>query len=319
MKKIIKRIFQAIVVSICSLYAFLIVYAYIPNESTSLNLLQSDRDLFFQHNEHRVRYQLFSEWSSEKPNLILIHGFGNSLGTWNILAPKISRSYNVYAIDMIGFGLSEKPIHYQYTNINQASIIESFAEKMNMESFVIGGHSLGGAVAMHVAMNNQKTQGLVLFNPGIINTGVPEFSKYLNLIFPMSRVSAKQFADRNFRETFLKRSYHNPTIVTDKVMDRVMLGSQTDDYISGMSSMLSKSYDANEADLMSDVELPTLIVFGIEDRNKSMEEAMRLKNGFKNSRLEIIQNAGHYVHEESPTSVSQIMIKSVKFLTSKDE
>ena len=83
--------------------------------------------------------------------------------------------------------------------------------------------------------------------------------------------------------------------------------------------MLSKSYHANEADLMSDVELPTLIVFGIEDRNKSMEEAMRLKNGFKNSRLEIIQNAGHYVHEESPTSVSQIMIKSVKFLTSKDE
>lgn len=319
MKKIIKRIFQTIVVSICSLYAFLIVYAYIPNESTSLNLLQSDRDQFFQHNEHRVRYQLFSEWSSEKPNLILIHGFGNSLGTWNSLAPKISRSYNVYAIDMIGFGLSEKPIHYQYTNINQASIIESFAEKMNMESFVIGGHSLGGAVAMHVAMNNQKTQGLILFNPGIINTGVPEFSKYLNLIFPMSRVSAKQFADRNFRETFLKRSYHNPTIVTERVMDRVMLGSQTDDYISGMSSMLSKSYDANEADLMNEVELPTLIVFGIEDRNKSMEEAMRLKNGFKNSRLEIIQNAGHYVHEESPASVSQIMIKSVKFLTKKDE
>ena len=46
---------------------------------------------------------------------------------------------------------------------------------------------------------------------------------------------------------------------------------------------------------------------------------MQLKNGFSNSRLEIIQNAGHYVHEESPGSVSQIMIKSVKFLTSKDE
>ena len=319
MKKIIKRIFQTVVLLICALYAFLIIYAYTPNETLSLSLLQSDSDQFFQHNNQRVRYRLYSEWNKEKPNLILIHGFGNSLGTWNSLAPKISRSYNVYAIDMIGFGLSEKPIHYQYTNINQASIIESFAEKMNMESFVIGGHSLGGAVAMHVAMNNQKTQGLILFNPGIINTGVPEFSKYLNLIFPMSRVSAKQFADRNFRETFLKRSYHNPTIVTERVMDRVMLGSQTDDYISGMSSMLSKSYDANEADLMNEVELPTLIVFGIEDRNKSMEEAMRLKNGFKNSRLEIIQNAGHYVHEESPASVSQIMIKSVKFLTKKDE
>ena len=319
MKKIIKRIFQAIVLSICALYALLIIYAYTPNETISLSLLQSDGDQYFQHNNHQIRYRLFSDWSTEKPNLILIHGFGNSLGTWNSLAPEISESYNVYAIDMIGFGLSEKPIHYKYTNINQASIIRSFAEELNMESFIVGGHSLGGAVAMHVAMNNQKTKGLILFNPGIINTGVPEFSKYLNLVFPMSRVSAKQFADRDFRETFLKRSYHDPSIVTDKVMDRVMLGSQTEDYISGMSSMLSKSYDANEAELMNKVKLPTLIVFGIEDRNKSMSEAMQLKNGFSNSRLEIIQNAGHYVHEESPGSVSQIMIKSVKFLTSKDE
>ena len=319
MKKIIKRIFQTVVLLICALYAFLIIYAYTPNETLSLSLLQSDGDQFFQHDNQRVRYRLYSEWNNEKPNLILIHGFGNNLGSWNSLAPKISESYNVYAIDMIGFGLSEKPIHYQYTNINQASIIQSFAEELNMESFIVGGHSLGGAVAMHVAMKNQKTQGLILFNPGIINTGVPEFSKYLNLIFPMSRVSAKQFADRDFRETFLKRSYHDPTMVTDQVMDRVMLGSQTEDYISGMSSMLSKSYDANEADLMDDVKLPTLIVFGIEDKNKSMAEAMRLKNGFRNSRLEIVQNAGHYVHEESPASVSQIIIKSVNFLTSKDE
>ena len=50
-----------------------------------------------------------------------------------------------------------------------------------------------------------------------------------------------------------------------------------------------------------------------------MEEAKELRDGFTNSRLEIIQNAGHYVHEESPVSVSQIIIKSVEFLTSKNE
>jgi len=311
--------FQTIVLVICAFYAFLIVYAYIPSEVIPFDELKSPDDRFFYHSEHRVRYQLLSEFSSENPNLILIHGFGNSLGTWDSLALRLNKAYNIYAIDMIGFGLSEKPIDYKYTNLNQASIIESFAESINMESFIVGGHSLGGAVAMHVAMNNKKTQGLILFNPGIINTGVPEFSKYLNLIFPMSRVSAKQFANRDFREGFLKQSYYNPEIVTEKVMDRVILGSQTEDYISGMSSMLSKSYNANEAELMEEVKLPTLIVFGIEDKNKSMSEAMRLKNGFRNSRLEIVQNAGHYVHEESPTSVSQIIIKSVNFLTSKDE
>ena len=228
--------FQTIVLVICAFYAFLIVYAYIPSEVIPLDELKSPDDRFFYHSEHRVRYQLLSEFSSENPNLILIHGFGNSLGTWDSLALRLNKAYNIYAIDMIGFGLSEKPIDYKYTNLNQASIIESFAESMNMESFIVGGHSLGGAVAMHVAMNNKKTQGLILFNPGIINTGVPEFSKYLNLIFPMSRVSAKQFANRDFREGFLKQSYYNPEIVTEKVMDRVILGSQTEDYISGTVS-----------------------------------------------------------------------------------
>ena len=290
-----------------------------PEETISLRVLQTDSDQFFQHDGNRVRYQLLSELSVKKPNLILIHGFGNSLGTWESLAPKLSKAFNVYAIDMLGFGLSEKPVQYQYTNANQASVIQSFAEVMGFDSFIVGGHSLGGAIAMHAAMIDQKTQGLILFNPGIINTGVPEFSKYLNLIFPMSRISAKQFADRDFREGFLKRSYHDPSIVTNQVMDRVMLGSQTADYVSGMSSMLSKYYKSNEAELMSDVKLPTLIIFGIEDRNKSMDEALQLKNGFRNSRLEIIQDAGHYVHEESPDTVSKIIINSVKFLTNTNE
>ena len=290
-----------------------------PEETIPLRVLQTDSDQYFQHDGNRVRYQLLSELSVKKPNLILIHGFGNSLGTWESLAPKLSKAFNVYAIDMLGFGLSEKPVQYQYTNANQASVIQSFAEVMGFDSFIVGGHSLGGAIAMHAAMIDQKTQGLILFNPGIINTGVPEFSKYLNLIFPMSRISAKQFADRDFREGFLKRSYHDPSIVTNQVMDRVMLGSQTADYVSGMSSMLSKYYKSNEAELMSDVKLPTLIIFGIEDRNKSMDEALQLKNGFSNSRLEIIQDAGHYVHEESPDTVSKIIINSVKFLTNTNE
>jgi len=164
-------------------------------------------------------------------------------------------------------------------------------------------------------MNNQKTKGLILFNPGIINTGVPEFARYLNLIFPFARVSAKQFADRDFREEFLKRSYHDPSIVDEKVMDEIMLGARSEGYMTGTTSMLNKFYDANEAEQMHRVNNPTLIVFGLEDRNKSMEEALQLKNGFRNSKLELIKDAGHYVHEESPIVVSESIIKEMTFLT----
>ena len=94
-----------------------------------------------------------------------------------------------------------------------------------------------------------------------------------------------------------------------------MMGSKTEDYLDGTSSMLSKFYEVNEADLMDQVSNPTLIVFGIEDRNKSLKEALQLKNSFENSKLELIKDAGHYVHEESPVLVSESIIREMTFLT----
>jgi len=296
-------------------YSVLVVYAYLPLETTSTKELVTKDDLFIKVSDHDIRYREYRTQEDNSPNLILIHGFGNSLHSWRSITPLLSEHYNIFALDLLGFGLSDKPIDYDYSNVNQAKTVGEFADALKLDSFIVGGHSLGGAIGLHVAKNNKKTKGLILFNPGIINTGVPEFARYINLIFPFARISAKQFANREFREQFLKRSYYNPSIVNEQVMDEIMMGSKTEDYLQGTSSMLGEFYDANEAELMDQVSNPTLIVFGIEDRNKSMEEALQLKTGFKNSKLQLIKDAGHYVHEESPVLVSESIIREMSFLT----
>ena len=296
-------------------YSALVIYAYLPLETSPIKDLVTKDDLFIKVSDHDIRYRQYLTQKNNSPNLILIHGFGNNLHSWRSITPLLSEHYNIFALDLLGFGLSEKPIDYDYSNANQAKTIGKFADALKLESFIVGGHSLGGAIGLHVAKNNKKTKGLILFNPGIINTGVPEFARYMNLIFPFARISAKQFANRAFREQFLKRSYYNPSIVNEQVMDEIMMGSKTEDYLQGTSSMLGKFYDANEAELMDQVSTPTLIVFGIEDRNKSMEEALQLKTGFKNSKLQLIKDAGHYVHEESPALVSESVIREMSFLT----
>jgi pimeloyl-ACP methyl ester carboxylesterase len=296
-------------------YSVLVVYAYLPLETTSTKELVTKDDLFIKVSDHDIRYREYRTQEDNSPNLILIHGFGNNLHSWRSITPLLSEHYNIFALDLLGFGLSDKPIDYDYSNVNQAKTVGEFADALKLDSFIVGGHSLGGAIGLHVAKNNKKTKGLILFNPGIINTGVPEFARYINLIFPFARISAKQFANREFREQFLKRSYYNPSIVNEQVMDEIMMGSKTEDYLQGTSSMLGEFYDANEAELMDQVSNPTLIVFGIEDRNKSMEEALQLKTGFKNSKLQLIKDAGHYVHEESPVLVSESIIREMSFLT----
>ena len=296
-------------------YSALVVYAYLPLETSSTKELVTKDDLFIKVSDHDIRYREYRTPEDNNPNLILIHGFGNNLHSWRSITPLLSEHYNIFALDLLGFGLSDKPIDYDYSNANQAKTVGEFADALKLDSFIVGGHSLGGAIGLHVAKNNKKTKGLILFNPGIVNTGVPEFARYINLIFPFARVSAKQFANRAFREQFLKRSYYNRSIVNEQVMDEIMLGSKTEDYLQGTSSMLGKFYTANETELMDQVITPTLIVFGIEDRNKSMEEALQLKTGFKNSKLQLIKDAGHYVHEESPALVSESIIREMSFLT----
>ena len=313
MIKILKNILFSFLILFGIAYISLIVYAYLPDEEMPIKELASDNDKFISIEEREIRYRISGE--DDNPNIILIHGFGNSINTWRKVIPKLEQHYRVTVLDLIGFGLSEKPEYYDYSNKNQARTISLFAEALNLGEFIIGGHSLGGAIAVHVALNNEQTTGMVLFNPGIITTGVPEFTRYLNLIFPFARVSAKQFSDRDFRVQFLKNSFIDPSIVTDEVIDNIMLGVKTEGYMKGTTSMMNKFYVANEKELLPEINVPTLIVFGQEDRTKSLEEALTLNQNIRGSKLTLIEKVGHYVQEEAPFLVSESVIKEIQYLS----
>jgi 4,5:9,10-diseco-3-hydroxy-5,9,17-trioxoandrosta-1(10),2-diene-4-oate hydrolase len=264
--------------------------------------LAGPEDRFVTVNGLRLRYRAYGSPGPGRPNLLLIHGFANSLQSWRSLAPRLAACCYVIAVDLPGYGLSDKPVEHDYRNEPQARSMVGVAQALGLEHTVYVGHSLGGAIALRAALDDPRAGGLVLMNPGIITTGVPKIAQLT--IPPLPRLSAKQFGNRAFRERFLKLSYVNPAIVTPQVIDDVMLGARSEGYLAGMTSLMKQYEEGGEIPLMHTVKVPTLICWGDRDRNKTLAEAEALRAGIPGAEIVHFANAGHYVHEEAAEGVA---------------
>ncbi len=306
--RILKRILGVFGLILTISYAGLIGYAYWPTgiEEVPARSLAGPNDKFVAVEGLELRYQAFGTPGEDKPNVVLLHGFGNSLQSFRLLAPLLAEDYYVITVDLPGFGLSSKPVDYDYRGANQAHMIGKFIRALGFESTIIGGHSLGGAIALRVAVNEPGINGLILMNPGIIKTGVPAITQYLP--FPFQRLSAKQFGNREFRERFLKISFMNPDIVTDEVMDSLQLAVHSEGYMAGTTSMMGQYEAATEQAMLRKVDVPTIIVWGEKDRNKTPEELALLRAGLRDNIVIMSADAGHYVHEESPGLVAKGLV-----------
>lgn len=302
--KMLKRLATSLLVLVVVLWAGLATWAYWPGEAeVPIASLAGPEDRFVEIDGVRLRYREWGMAGANRPSLLLIHGFGNSLQSFRELAPRLADECHVIAIDMVGYGLSEKPVDHDYHNGPQASVLVAAARKLGLERVIYVGHSLGGAVALHAAVIDPTARGLVLLNPGIIRTGVPKIVQVT--LPPLPRMSAKMFASREFRGNFLKQSYVNPDIVTEQVIDDVMLGARTEGYMTGMTSLMKQYREGEEIALASRVTVPTLIPWGDRDKNKPREEATQLQAMLKGSTLVRFADAGHYVHEEAPDGVAR--------------
>lgn len=305
--RVLRRVLVALFALLALLWAGLAVYAYWPGEpELPARQLASAQDRFITVDGVELRYRSFGEPGPGKPNVVLVHGFANSLQSFRLLAPLLQDHFYVVTVDAPGFGLSAKPADRDYGNAAQARTIEKFAAALGLQRYVIGGHSMGGTLAVYVAAEDPHVTGMVLMNPGIITTGVPPITQYL--VWPLPRAMAKTFGTRGFRESFLRRSFLDPAIVTEQVMADMMLAPRSEGYLAGMTSMMGQYATGEEPLMARRVRVPTLITWGMQDRSKLPGEARMVRDLIPGAKLVEIDGSGHYVQEEQPRAVADAMI-----------
>ncbi len=294
MKKFLVGIIGLIVVG----YLALIGYAYWPvgEPGVPAKSLATADDKFIDIDGLSIRYRTYGEQTPDKPNIVLMHGFGNSLQSFRNLAPLLTECCFVVAFDFPGYGLSTKPVSYDFSNAGQAKIAIKLAQALALTKPIYGGHSMGGAIALHTGVKDPNAAGIIFIDPGIYETGVPKILAMAP--FPLPRMSAKLFGDSNWRGQFLKVSFVDPSVVTPEVMADLARTSRTDDYWEGTTAMMSQFTPGQEEPLLPLVKVPVLAIFGESDRNHPDADRKRLQAALPGSALVVIEKAGHYPHEE---------------------
>ncbi len=243
--------------------------------------------------------------------LVLIHGYGSSTFTWRDVFVPLSEKFRVIAVDLKGFGFSEKPAG-DYTKREQAVLVQKLLDKLNIEKAYFAGSSMGGEVSLNVALQNpNRVEGLILIDASGVESvkGSSSTPWFYEIPFVGRGLVAVGLLSDNLVRASLKRSYFDDSKVTEKVVSTYYLPLQTNN---GQRAVVSteRQWDLYPIeDDLSKIKVPTLLIWGREDVVTPLAGGKIMNASIENSQLVIFENCGHLPAEEMPQRTVEEILK----------
>jgi pimeloyl-ACP methyl ester carboxylesterase len=250
-----------------------------------------------------VHFQEFGDRND--PTLLLIHGFSASVYVWRTVAPQLAdEGFHVVAVDLIGFGYSDKPAWFDYKITSQARMISRFMDRLGIGRATVVGSSYGGAVAMTLALDYaERVEKLVLvdavINDEAKNHPILKLARIRGVgeVITPFLVDSKAFMKIRMQGTLAPANHH---LITKDRIESVIRPLHAKD---GHNAVLQagRNWDANRIE--TDAHLinhPTLIIWGEEDTVIPIHNGETLYRSILNSRFVVLKNCGHVPQEEKP-------------------
>lgn len=238
---------------------------------------------------------------------MLLHGVGTSSGEWSWVLPDLARDHLVFAIDLPGYDGSYEPP--DYSPAFTAAFVNSFLDAVGVERAVVVGNSFGGLVALHLALSApERVSALVLsdsaglgraVNPGLValsSPGVGGLTKSL----AKTRIGAAQRALQRALLLF-SRPWRIPWKWVKDQYKLAQLPNFTDATLANLRHTVSSTGQREVLfDRLPQLQMPTLVLWGIEDRVIPYSHAKDAIALAHDCYLELIPNCGHLPHVEHP-------------------
>jgi pimeloyl-ACP methyl ester carboxylesterase len=247
--------------------------------------------------------------------VVLIHGIGDAVETWDSNINVLAERHRVYALDLVGFGRSDKP-RIRPSLPFGAQFVSDFMETQQIERASVIGNSMGGAISLQFALQfPDKLEKLVLEDAAALGKGVATFFRFFSIPVIGELLSRPS---RWGTAWLLKQIAYDPAVITD---DMVELYYQLASLPGVQRSFLTTlrvgvnffgqrpQFVHSIADNLGKITCPTLIIWGQQDRIIPVAHAQVAKNGIPNSELQILDPCGHMPHFERPDDYNKLLLE----------
>lgn len=279
-----------------------------------------DIDYGFPVKKIRVRninVALIDEGNSDKV-LLLIHGLGSNAKGWIKNIPAWSKDYRVIAVDLPGYGKSDKG-YYPFSMKFYAQVLVELMSEMNIKKATLIGHSMGGQVAMTAALEYpQRIEKLVLISPAGFEKFTEGEGDWMRNAVTVDFI--KDTPIRNIDINLKSNFFNMPEDAEFMITERIQLrgAKDFDLYCYSVSRNVAAMLDGPVWERLGEIQQPTLILFGENDglipnpylHGGRTEDVAKIgKQHIPNSKLIMVKDCGHFVQFEKAEQTNQEVLK----------
>lgn len=236
---------------------------------------------------------------ADAPAVILLHGFGASLHTWEPWAEALAATNRVIRYDLPGFGLSPPDPNGDYSLARDVALLGALMDRLGLAEAALVGHSMGGKVAWHFAARHPaRVTALVLVAPdGFASPGkaygeAPKVGPLLGLM--------RHFLPRALLRPNLAAAYADPARLDEATVTRYHDLMRAPGAREAMLARLSQAVLEDPAGLLPRITAPVLLLWGEEDRMIPASHAADYVRFLPEAQVVRLPGLGHVPHEEDP-------------------
>jgi len=240
----------------------------------------------------------------DAPSLVLLHGFGASLQTWDAWAFELEKDRRVLRFDVPGFGLSGPAANNDYSDAADVARLLALLDQLGLQQVALGGHSMGGRIAWNfAAAHPERVSHLILVSPdGFPDPNSKSENTYkVSPFLGLMKYSLPTWA----LKMGVAPAYGDESLLTPQVMRRYHDMMRAPGVRAAAMERMRQSRNTNPLPLLQSLKMPVLLVWGEKDAFIPISNAQDYLKAIPQATLVSVPHAGHVVHEEAPMASVQ--------------